>query len=187
MSGISPEDYTIWHKCMKIGIVDHSQRFMRHERPQGSNSVTSLRTSRTPSEQLISFCGIFYYCILYCIHSVFIWKNIFNYHIKHGSSKNVSIPVYETNTFNLNMQLNVIMKSRNFDVHSPSKVNYIGNPDYNSSLQLVFDFNWLPNVTVFCFSVQNHQEANFSCQELQCLFHSGIRLVNIAAYASKVV
>jgi hypothetical protein len=95
-------------------------------------------------------------------------------------------PVYETNTFNLNMQWNVIIKSRNFDVHSPSKANYIGNPDYNSSLQLVLAIN-CANVTVFCFSVQNHQEANFSCQKLQCLFHSGIRLVNIAAYASKVV
>jgi hypothetical protein len=27
---------------MKIGIVDHPQRFMRHKRPQGSNSVTNL-------------------------------------------------------------------------------------------------------------------------------------------------
>jgi hypothetical protein len=27
---------------MKIGIVDHPQRFMRHKRPHGSNSVTSL-------------------------------------------------------------------------------------------------------------------------------------------------
>jgi hypothetical protein len=27
---------------MKIGIVDHPQRFMRHKRLQGSNSVTSL-------------------------------------------------------------------------------------------------------------------------------------------------
>jgi hypothetical protein len=27
---------------MKIGIVDHPQRFMRHKRPQRSHSVTSL-------------------------------------------------------------------------------------------------------------------------------------------------
>jgi hypothetical protein len=27
---------------MKIGIVDHPQWFMRHKRPQGSNSITSL-------------------------------------------------------------------------------------------------------------------------------------------------